>query len=81
MIIGNNAAAGICLTVDANSGKLNAVGNTFRGIDCSSQTNTLLVNPKACTNVATCTGGVCDLGYASAALAVGNSIDVSQCGP
>jgi hypothetical protein len=76
---GNNANAGLCLAVAANSGTLNAAGNTFHAATCTSGALTLTLNAKGCgNNAAMCAGGVCDLGETTA---TGNVFDVSTCTP
>jgi hypothetical protein len=76
---GNNGGAGICLAVAANSGTLNAAGNTFHAATCTSGSPTLTLNNGGCANSATlCTGGVCDLGENNA---TGNTFDVATCAP
>ncbi|MDB4988697.1 MAG: hypothetical protein JWN04_3875 [Myxococcaceae bacterium] len=76
---GNNANAGLCLAVAANSGTLNAAGNTFHAATCTSGTATLTHNKKGCgNNPVLCAGGVCDLGETVSA---GNAFNVLPCSP
>jgi hypothetical protein len=76
---GNNANAGLCLAVAANSGTLDAAGDTFHAATCTSGTPTLTLNTKGCgNNAAMCAGGVCDLGETAA---TGNVFNVATCTP
>jgi hypothetical protein len=75
----SNAGVGICLDVAANTGALSAVGNTFQGAVCATAATALQLDATGCASTAACTGGICDLGFKSAAEAVGNSFDVSEC--
>jgi hypothetical protein len=83
---GNNGAAGICLAIGPSNPPgqtLSAAGNTFRTVTCTGATTTaLLLNNGSCANTVTaCAGGVCDLGYATAAASANNTFDVSTCTP
>jgi hypothetical protein len=77
---GNNGNAGLCIAVAANAGVLSAVGNQFSAANCATTAATLTLNASGCGNsAARCAGGVCDLGYASAADSTGNSFNVAMC--
>jgi hypothetical protein len=79
---GNNGNAGLCIAVAANSGALSAIGNQFSAANCATTAATLTMNAAGCGNSANrCASGVCDLGFAAAADATGNSFDVAMCTP
>jgi hypothetical protein len=83
---GNNGGAGICLAIGRSSPPgqtLSAEGNTFRGVTCTGATTTalLLTNGTCANSVTACAGGVCDLGYETAAASANNTFDVSPCAP
>ena len=77
---GNSGQAGICLSVAPGSGTLMALGNVFGQANCADSATPgpeLELNSTGCDN--SCDAGACDLGFASAARAVGNGFNVSAC--